>query len=416
MSERMRTGTKATGAEKENSVSKMQKAGVSHSMHSPVEQVLSLQKTIGNQAVQKLIRSGVLQAKLRISMLGDMYEQEADSVAQQVIASKPPQAPHEGKVQIQRKTESNVQPVPVADNFIQNLGPGQPLNPATRTYFEPRFGHDFGHVRVHTDVQASESARAMNARAFTIGRDIVLGEGEYGAGMDRQRLMAHELTHVVQQKASDSKSIQFKEKEQDKVEQNIAAAKEAVTYTQKILYRGMGNPWNKWEDPRNMERYKMFSRGYGTKGVGIAYAAFIPELILTAKRMAELPDDNLLRDQIEEARESGDLQKVKQLQIKAIERTARLGEELGFGNCSEHASICYLYLRNRGTPRPIEMLLTADHAFVAIGRLAVNSPNPKDWNPDTVICDAYYDEIYSLKDGVLHERQARVEKTQGRLD
>jgi hypothetical protein len=78
--------------------------------------------------------------------------------------------------------------------------PGQPLDPATRTFFEPRFGHDFSHVRVHTGGRAAQSARMVNALAYTVGRDVVFGEGQYapntGAG---QRLIAHELTHTIQQ-------------------------------------------------------------------------------------------------------------------------------------------------------------------------------------------------------------------------
>lgn len=78
--------------------------------------------------------------------------------------------------------------------------PGQPLDASTRTFMEPRFGYDFSQVRVHTDKRAAESARAVNALAYTVGRDVVFGEGEYepGTSMGR-RLLAHELTHVVQQ-------------------------------------------------------------------------------------------------------------------------------------------------------------------------------------------------------------------------
>jgi hypothetical protein len=77
---------------------------------------------------------------------------------------------------------------------------GKPLDPATRTFMEPRFGHDFGHVRVHTGPQSAEAAQTVNARAFTIGSDLVFGQGQYApetrAG---QRLLAHELAHTVQQ-------------------------------------------------------------------------------------------------------------------------------------------------------------------------------------------------------------------------
>ncbi len=78
--------------------------------------------------------------------------------------------------------------------------PGRPLDAGTRAFMEPRFGHDFSNVRVHTDARAAESARAVNALAYTVGRDVVFGRGQYMPGtMEGMRLMAHELTHVVQQ-------------------------------------------------------------------------------------------------------------------------------------------------------------------------------------------------------------------------
>ncbi len=82
---------------------------------------------------------------------------------------------------------------------------GEPLDAATRTYFEPRFGHDFSRVRVHTDEQAAESARLVNARAYTVGDNVVLGSGQYHpSSSSGRRLLAHELTHVVQQSNSGS--------------------------------------------------------------------------------------------------------------------------------------------------------------------------------------------------------------------
>ena len=78
--------------------------------------------------------------------------------------------------------------------------PGDPLDAATRARFEPRFGHDFASVRVHTDERAAASARAVQATAYTVGRDIVFVRGAYAPGtLAGQRLLAHELAHVVQQ-------------------------------------------------------------------------------------------------------------------------------------------------------------------------------------------------------------------------
>src|SRR5712691_7865406 len=78
--------------------------------------------------------------------------------------------------------------------------PGQPLDASTRALMEPRFGHDFSRVRVHTDAQAAESARAVDAQAYTVGRSVVFGAGQYAPKSNAgQQLIAHELTHVLQQ-------------------------------------------------------------------------------------------------------------------------------------------------------------------------------------------------------------------------
>jgi hypothetical protein len=91
-------------------------------------------------------------------------------------------------------------------------GGGQPLPGSTRAFFEPRFGQDFSQVRLHTDTRAAESARAVNARAFTTGRDVVFGAGQYAPGTSEgRRLMAHELVHVVQQEHLSLPSINTNE-------------------------------------------------------------------------------------------------------------------------------------------------------------------------------------------------------------
>jgi len=79
--------------------------------------------------------------------------------------------------------------------------PGQPLDAGARAFMEPRFGHSFADVRVHTDARAAESARAVSAAAYTVGHDIVFSAGSYApSGREGRRLLAHELAHVVQQR------------------------------------------------------------------------------------------------------------------------------------------------------------------------------------------------------------------------
>jgi hypothetical protein len=78
--------------------------------------------------------------------------------------------------------------------------PGQPIDLAARAFMEPRFGHDFSQVRVHTDAMAAESARAVKAQAYSVGHRLVFDTGQYTPGtLAGKKLLAHELTHVVQQ-------------------------------------------------------------------------------------------------------------------------------------------------------------------------------------------------------------------------
>ncbi len=87
---------------------------------------------------------------------------------------------------------------PIVDGVLRS--PGQPLDPSTRSFMEPRFGHDFNRVRVHTNSRAARSARAVNALAYTVGNHVVFGAGGYApqSGEGRE-LLAHELAHVLQQ-------------------------------------------------------------------------------------------------------------------------------------------------------------------------------------------------------------------------
>ena len=101
----------------------------------------------------------------------------------------------------QRRTTGSSKPrsvPPIVHDVLES--PGQSLDARTRAFMEPQFGHDFSRVRVHADAKAAESARAVGALAYTVGREVVFGEGQYhpdtGGG---KRLLAHELTHVVQQ-------------------------------------------------------------------------------------------------------------------------------------------------------------------------------------------------------------------------
>ena len=264
--------------------------------------VLQLQRAIGNRATGRL-----LQAKLKLGPAGDVYEQEADRVAQQVVhASRQPDAQREGvdeeelqakpltdrisqlrraylasagvqragmeeeelqakrtfvaspqmpKVQradlngeelqakpatdrisqvrraylttagVQRAgmEEDELQAAPnhgleggdvdtdVARSIQSAKGGGAPLHDGVRSSMEQGFGADFSGVRVHTGGQADALNRSLNARAFTTGNDIFFGKGQYNPGSSGgQELIAHELTHTVQQGAANPPRAQRK--------------------------------------------------------------------------------------------------------------------------------------------------------------------------------------------------------------
>jgi hypothetical protein len=110
----------------------------------------------------------------------------------------------EGILQRAAINQSPVHDVPPIVHEVLR-SPGQPLGAATRAFMEPRFGQDFSAVRVHTDAQAAESTQAVNALAYTVGTQLVFGRGQYAPETSKGRqTLAHELTHVIQQHASDS--------------------------------------------------------------------------------------------------------------------------------------------------------------------------------------------------------------------
>ena len=111
---------------------------------------------------------------------------------------------------LQRKTQDSAlrtQHPEVVPPIVYEVlrSPGQPLDPGTLAFFQPRFGHDFSHVRMHTDARAAESAKAVDALAYTVGHNIVFGANQSPQeSPSRERVLAHELAHVVQQEGESS--------------------------------------------------------------------------------------------------------------------------------------------------------------------------------------------------------------------
>lgn len=145
-----------------------------------------------------------LQPRLAIGVSHDPHEREADRVADQVLAKPADAGMARGPVRIQRFSGQAAGTAATAPASVDTVltSPGQPLETALRQDMEARFGHDFARVRVHTDAAAQRSAREVHAQAYTVGRDIVFGAGHYAPGsVSGRRLLAHELTHVLQQGA-----------------------------------------------------------------------------------------------------------------------------------------------------------------------------------------------------------------------
>ena len=143
-----------------------------------------------------------IQTKLAINKLGDEYEQEADRIASEVVHLPSLQFVRGQSPRIQRLTmqpsgDAEITPASV-DQALAS--PGSPLEPKLRHDMEQRLGYDFSHVRVHANGIAMKSAQDVNAYAYTVGHDIIFAADQYTPGTPKGRqLIAHELTHVVQQ-------------------------------------------------------------------------------------------------------------------------------------------------------------------------------------------------------------------------
>ncbi len=193
---------------------------------SPLSQRRAAQwrRPLGNQATLRMLSlpRPTLQTKLTINTPGDAYEPEADRVADQamrmtdadIVVSQAPArvsrksaaGEEEDKKKLQMQSAdgaalSGAEAPQIVHETLQE--PGRPLDPATRAFFEPRFGCDFGEVRVHSGAKAAKSAREIGALAYAVGGDLVFAreQASFRSAAD-ERLLAHELTHVLQQRAA----------------------------------------------------------------------------------------------------------------------------------------------------------------------------------------------------------------------
>jgi hypothetical protein len=174
-------------------------------------------------AVNSLVYTVGRERNANLSTPNDPYEREADAVADRVMRMVDPGSIDAAPPTIQRRcaaceeerdagasiqAQRAASPLPASSTTLAEAEratapPGQPLAGPTRAFFEPRFGWDLRHVRVHADGEAARAAHAIQARAYTLGSHIVFGSGQYAPETtDGRRLIAHELAHVVQQSDS----------------------------------------------------------------------------------------------------------------------------------------------------------------------------------------------------------------------
>jgi Domain of unknown function (DUF4157) len=189
-----------------------------------------------------------IQTKLKISEPGDVYEQETDQVADEVMRMPEPTIQLElDSPIIQTKSEggriiSNI----LSNQIISLQGDGGSMNSNTKSFMESRFGQDFSRVRIHTDSKAVQLNQELNAQAFTVGNNVFFNLGKYLPESDSgKHLLAHELVHVLQQDCNDV--IHRKP-----MAQNIKAKKRDVWL--KKLAKQPGDAHRNWKHLTSMEK------------------------------------------------------------------------------------------------------------------------------------------------------------------
>ncbi len=197
-----------------NKTNAVQSAKTSNSF-SRTKDILQRKCTCGNHTIAGVEcaecakKKVALQRKLTIGASNDPLEQEADRIADQVMAKPAQPLVSNTPLRIQRFSgQSNGHMDVMPDSVKQAIAsPSRLLEPILREDMEKRFGYDFSQVRVHTGPVAEQSARDVNAHAYTVGQNMVFGAGRFTPGThEGRRLIAHELTHVVQQSGAGAES------------------------------------------------------------------------------------------------------------------------------------------------------------------------------------------------------------------
>ncbi|MGD1873306.1 MAG: alpha/beta fold hydrolase [Mastigocoleus sp.] len=271
----------------------------------------NLTHSFGEVQAQTLEKGAVIQPKLTIGEPGDKYEQEADRVASEVVQKlhspeppKPPkiQSPEDNQVQtkpiyprIQRvssvvQRQLNLDGGTLNNEFESSLNKsksgGQPLQPQLRMKMENVMGNDFSGVKVHTDSKSDQLNRSVQARAFTTGKDIFFKKGEYEPqSKSGQELIAHELTHVVQQGGSQVQRLQCLRDDYEKQNVKVSGKETEIdtrdVYLEKIAHglvykNSLENTHKTWLEEQGFEK-EWCGGGLQRPGWGVNYGLLVPD-------------------------------------------------------------------------------------------------------------------------------------------
>jgi hypothetical protein len=204
-----------------------------------------------------------IQTKLKIGEPGDKYEQEADRIADEVMRMPEPsvqrqlEPEEEEEEMVQRRAIANsISPISEGSNeseipsILHEVlrSPGSPLDSQTRLFMESRLGNDFRQVRVHKDSQAIASAQMLNAKAYTLGQNVVFGEGQYTPEtLPGKRLLAHELAHTLQQTRR-SEPCTLQREENQEAPGKAAQPEQEETNAAKVVQQGVEIVVNNLDD------------------------------------------------------------------------------------------------------------------------------------------------------------------------
>ena len=409
--------------------------------------------------VQRLLSRKAVQAKLTIGEPNDKYEQEADRVARDVVQRiNSPGSETLQQDTVQRdsieETEEELQMKPILQRvravgeedapsdieagINRARGGGQPLDPGLQRSMGQVMGADFSGVRVHTDAQSDQLNKSIQAKAFTTGQDVFFRQGAYQPGSrDGQGLIAHELTHVVQQTGAVARKQEPQPVQSEKSQSKVPSYLQPIFSAQQgdvSLYRKELQDFRQKNSNETLDRYKsnlkesiqrveitqtaplqearLMMRGNNPKkkvsskamqrltkakeaikhtksvfkyGAGNQTKALKATNLNSQIRLLVMRDDQWLLDQAGVDSFWNLTEEVKPIAAANPQALVAAKADLAHGgNCGEHADVAFDYLRVQAVGETIHVsdVDGLDHAFVLMGEEA-------DSDADAVVADPW---------------------------